>query len=64
MRVSADVDRCMASGQCALLAPEVFGTREDGTVVLRRSAADETERDRLQDAVDACPAAALSLSDA
>jgi ferredoxin len=62
VQVSADRDRCMASGQCALLAPGIFGTREDGTVLLRRAEASDAERDDVQDAVDACPAAALSVA--
>jgi ferredoxin len=34
MRVEADVPKCVASGQCALIAPEVFDQRDDAGVVV------------------------------
>jgi ferredoxin len=62
MRVEVDVPKCVASGQCVLLAPDVFDQRdEDGMVVLL----DETPSAELQDAVresaTVCPAAAIRL---
>ncbi|MDX2681476.1 ferredoxin [Streptomyces sp. NY05-11A] len=62
MRVEVDVPKCVASGQCVLLAPDVFDQRdEDGMVVLL----DETPPAELQDAVresaTVCPAAAIRL---
>jgi ferredoxin len=34
MRVEVDVRKCVASGQCALIAPEVFDQRDDAGVVV------------------------------
>jgi ferredoxin len=35
MKVAVEQDRCVGSGQCVLLAPDVFDQRdEDGSVVL------------------------------
>ncbi|MFE3827524.1 ferredoxin [Streptomyces sp. NPDC059092] len=62
MKVEVDVPKCVASGQCVLIAPEVFDQRdEDGLVVLL----DETPPPGLDDAVResamVCPAAAIHL---
>jgi len=60
MKVEVDVAKCVASGQCVLVAPDVFDQRdEDGMVVLL----DETPAPGLHDAVResamVCPATAI-----
>ena len=62
MKVEVDVAKCVASGQCVLVAPDVFDQRdEDGIVVLL----DETPAAGLHDAVResamVCPATAIHL---
>ena len=62
MRVEVDVPKCVASGQCVMIAPDVFDQREeDGIVVLLddRPAA-ELHADVRESAV-ICPAAAIRL---
>lgn len=64
MKVSVVDEKCVAAGQCVLLAPEVFDQRdEDGVVVLL----DETPGPELHDAVResamVCPAAAIHLAE-
>lgn len=34
MRVIADANKCVASGQCVMLAPAVFDQDDEGNVVL------------------------------
>ena len=63
MKVSIAAEKCVAAGQCVLLAPEVFDQREeDGVVVLL----DETPEPELHDAVResamVCPAAAIHVA--
>jgi ferredoxin/predicted GNAT family acetyltransferase len=61
MRVLVDRDRCVGSGTCEALAPDVFEVDDDGVlVVLREEPADGEEPD-VRDAVTACPTRALSL---
>ncbi|MBL1082479.1 ferredoxin [Streptomyces actinomycinicus] len=63
MRVSTDRDRCVGSGQCALLSPEVFDQDADGlVVVLRESPAEELRGEVLQ-AVDLCPSRTIRVHD-
>ncbi|MET9080750.1 ferredoxin [Streptomyces sp. NPDC004237] len=64
MRVAVDVPRCVASGQCVLLAPDVFDQRdEDGTVVLLDEAPSAELYDAVRQSATACPAAAIRLTE-
>lgn len=63
MKVRIDQESCVAAGQCALTAPDVFDQREsDGvSVLLRRpTAADE---ELVREAVLLCPAQAIEITD-
>lgn len=64
MKVTVATEKCVAAGQCVLLAPQVFDQREeDGVVVLL----DETPGPELHDAVResamVCPAAAIHVAE-
>jgi ferredoxin len=59
-RIEVDRERCVGSGTCEMLAPEVFEVGDDGVVsLLRPEAGDEPVRDAVQH----CPTQALSLAD-
>jgi ferredoxin len=60
MRVVVDRDRCVGSGTCEALAPDVFEVDDDGVLVVVREPTDGEEPD-VRDAVTACPTRALSL---
>ena len=62
MRVEVDVPKCVASGQCVLIAPEVFDQRdEDGLVVLLDETPGPEHDDRVREAAMVCPAAVIRL---
>lgn len=62
MRINADTTRCMSSGQCVLIDPDVFDQREaDDVVVVRVDDVAEAHLDRVRQAVHVCPGRALSL---
>ena len=64
MKVHADTDVCVASGQCALLAPDTFDQRDDdGIVVLREEDPPAAQDDVVRRAVLACPSGALRLTE-
>jgi ferredoxin len=64
MRVAVDQDRCIAAGQCAATAPDVFDQRdEDGVVVLVKAAPDAAEEDDVRQAAAVCPALAIQVQD-
>ncbi|WP_062439917.1 ferredoxin [Herbidospora daliensis] len=63
MIVTVDRERCCSSGQCALIAPEVFDQDEhDGTVLLLRPEPGPELHAAVEDAADHCPCSAISLS--
>jgi ferredoxin len=62
MHVSVNQDRCIASGQCVLIASQVFDQRdEDGTVVLLDAAPPRGLARHVGEAADLCPAQAITL---
>jgi ferredoxin len=63
MRVQVDVDKCTGHGICESVADDVFEVDDDGLLVIDHDKAAASDRDRLQQAVIQCPAAALRLSD-
>ncbi len=61
--VEVDRERCVGSGTCEMLAPDVFEVGDDGVVVvLRRRPADD-DVEAVYDAVQQCPTQALTLTD-
>jgi ferredoxin len=64
MRVTIDEDKCCASGQCVLAAPEVFDQRDDdGIVVLLDASPPPEQHQAVRDAAAVCPAAAILVQE-
>jgi len=63
MRVEVDLDKCTGHGICESIAEDVFEVQDDGTVRIEGDEQPESDRDRMQQAVTQCPAAALRLVD-
>ncbi|WP_405445285.1 ferredoxin [Streptomyces achromogenes] len=61
MRVSAERDRCVGSGQCALLSPEVFDQDADGLVTLLSEEPAEELREQVAQAADLCPSRSIRV---
>jgi ferredoxin len=65
MRIAADRDVCIGSGNCVLTAPAVFDQDEaEGLVLLRTTEPDPQHAAAVRDAVARCPSGALRLIDA
>ena len=62
-RIEVDRERCVGSGACEALAPDVFEVDDDGVLVVHRSEPADDELSDVQDAVQACPTRALSLAE-
>ena len=60
-RVVVDRERCVGSGSCEALAPDVFEVGDDGVLVVHRPEPAKDELPDVRDAVAACPTRALSL---
>ncbi len=63
MRVEVDLDKCTGHGICESIAEDVFEVQDDGTVLIHENERPESDRERMQQAVTQCPAAALRLVD-
>jgi ferredoxin len=64
MRVHVDQDKCVASGQCVMAAPEVFDQRDqDGVVVLLEAAPPADREEDVHQAAIVCPALAIWVED-
>ncbi len=62
-RVQVDRERCVGSGACEALAPEVFEVGDDGILLVHQEEPDDEQLDAVRDAVQACPTRALSLTE-
>ncbi|MEV6631766.1 ferredoxin [Actinoplanes sp. NPDC051470] len=62
MNIDIDQDKCVASGQCVMTAPEVFDQRdEDGVAFLLVDASDASSAEDVRQAAALCPAVAITL---
>jgi ferredoxin len=61
MRLEADRDDCIASGNCVMISDALFDQDDDGIVVLLTEDVPEAEEDHAREAVKICPASALRL---
>jgi ferredoxin len=62
MKVRVERDKCVSSGQCALVAPEVFDQDEaDGVVVLLQEEPPEQMHAQVREAAHVCPASVIGI---
>jgi ferredoxin len=63
MRVSADYDLCEANGLCESFAPDTFQLDDDDNLNILDDQVTDANKAYVQQAVAACPKAALSLKE-
>lgn len=61
MSVHVLADRCVGSGQCLMLAPEVFDLGDDGTAIVLREQVDAAQAEDVASAAHLCTAQAIVL---
>lgn len=64
MRVEVDQPKCVASGQCVLMAPEVFDQDDEGIVELLTDRPSPEHHDGVRESETICPASAIRLQQA
>ncbi|MYU32398.1 ferredoxin [Streptomyces sp. SID8358] len=62
MRVTTDRDRCVGSGQCAMLSPDVFDQDDDGLVVVLQERPDAELLEDVHRAADLCPSRTIQVT--
>ena len=60
--VQVDRGLCEGYGNCVFQASDVFELGDDDVVVLLRGEVPDADRSRIEEAVESCPVAALSIS--
>ncbi|MFJ9390787.1 ferredoxin [Nocardioides sp. NPDC101246] len=61
-RIEFDEPKCVAAGQCVMVAPDVFDQRdEDGVAIVLDETPSEDLLDEVEEAAAVCPAAALRV---
>ena len=64
MKITVDLEKCIASGSCVVADPAVFDQREDdGLVVLLTDSPDPSHAASVRSASAACPARAILVED-
>lgn len=61
MKVTVDPDLCVGNGVCEALAPGLFIVAQSGEVELQFTEIRPGQEQLVQEAVDSCPARALSF---
>ena len=62
MRVELDEPKCVAAGQCAMVAPDIFDQRDsDGVAVVLDATPAPAQHEAVREAAAVCPAAAILL---
>ncbi|MFC8592274.1 ferredoxin [Streptomyces atroolivaceus] len=62
MYIEFDEPKCVAAGQCAMVAPDIFDQRDDdGVAIVLESSPGPEHHDEVREAAAVCPAAALRL---
>ena len=61
MKVNVNYDVCASTGTCVQVCPEVFEVRTDGYLYILQENPPESLREKLQQAEELCPTAAISL---
>ncbi len=72
MRITVDLAKCQDHGQCVYSAPDVFALDDQGKLAFRTETdgalyrseeLDESLRDDVEEAADACPLQAILVED-
>jgi ferredoxin len=61
MRIVLDETKCSSLGMCEAVAPDLFEVGDDGALHLLDAEPPEERRSQVEEAVAACPTAALRL---
>jgi len=63
VKVVVDYDMCASTGSCMQVCPEVFEVRTDGYLYVLQDEPPAELHDRVREAADLCPTAAISLEE-
>jgi ferredoxin len=63
MKIKVDFDMCASTGGCMQICPEAFEVRSDGYLYILLEEPSAELHDKVREAADLCPTAAIELED-
>jgi ferredoxin len=63
MRIVVDFDLCESNAICMGIAPEIFEVRDDDFLYVLNETPHESDRAKVEEAVQRCPKQAISIED-
>jgi ferredoxin len=63
LKVRVDLDKCIGSGHCVLIAPRIFDQRDDGVVMLIDDSPAPELHGATRKAADLCPSQAITIEE-
>ena len=63
MRVVVNMSQCESNGLCMGVAPDIFEVDDDDNLTVLNETPDESDRDRVLEAVRMCPKQAISIEE-
>ena len=63
MKVNVNFDVCASTGACMQVCPEVFEVRTDGYLYILQENPGPELHDKVREAAEMCPTAAISLDE-
>jgi ferredoxin len=61
VKVSVDYDKCISSGSCMDICPEVFEVRGDGFLYVLQEEPPDGLRQQVEEAAELCPTGAITV---
>jgi len=63
MKIVVDFDLCESNAVCMGIAPDIFEVRDDNFLYILDEKPPESRRAEVEEAVDMCPKAAISIQE-
>jgi ferredoxin len=63
MRVIVNMSQCESNALCMGVAPDIFEVDDDDNLTVLNETPDESDRDRVLEAVRICPKQAISIEE-
>ena len=63
MRVIVNMSQCESNALCMGVAPDIFEVDDDDNLTVLNETPDESDRDRVLEAVRMCPKQAISIEE-
>jgi ferredoxin len=63
MRVVVNMSQCESNALCMGVAPDIFEVDDDDNLTVLNETPDESDRDRVLEAVRICPKQAISIEE-